>query len=67
MDASKEHHWQYCKWTTCARLQGPNMVQPLKKVKVLHKHKGKFKRHQSDTNVSVPVSSMGWLHGDAER
>ena len=32
------------------------MVQPLKKVKVLHKHKGKFKRHQSDTNVSVPVS-----------
>jgi hypothetical protein len=48
-------------------LQGPNMVQPLKKVKVLHKHKGKFKRHQSDTNVSVPVSSLGRLHGDAER
>lgn len=48
-------------------LQRPNMVQPLKKVKVLHKHKGKFKRHQSDTNVSVPVSSLGRPHGDAER
>lgn len=31
------------------------MVAPLQKVKVVHKHKGKFKRHQSDTNVSVPV------------
>ncbi len=33
------------------------MVQPLKKVKVVHKHKGKFRRHQSDTNISVPVRS----------
>ena len=34
------------------------MVAPLQKVKVVHKHKGKFRRHQSDTNVSVPVRSM---------
>lgn len=33
------------------------MVQPLKKVKVVHKHKGKFRRHQSDTNVCVKVST----------
>jgi len=32
------------------------MVQPLKKVKVEKKHKGKFIRHQSDTNVRVPES-----------
>ena len=38
--------------------QGPRMVQPLKKVKVVHKHKGKFIRHQSDTNVSVKVSAL---------
>lgn len=37
------------------------MVQPLKKVKVVHKHKGKFIRHQSDTNVSVKVST-GFCH-----
>lgn len=39
------------------------MVQPLKKVKVIHKHKGKFIRHQSDTNVSVKVSAAAPSHG----
>ncbi len=31
------------------------MVKPLKKVVKLKKHKATFRRHQSDTNVSVPV------------
>jgi hypothetical protein len=34
------------------------MVPPLQKVKVIHKHKGKFRRHQSDTNVRVPVRAV---------
>jgi len=31
------------------------MVKPLRKVVKVKKHKATFRRHQSDTNVSVPV------------
>ena len=42
-----------------AAAAGATMVKPLRKVVKIKKHKATFRRHQSDTNVSVPVRCCG--------
>lgn len=37
------------------------MVAPLVKVKSVHKHTARFKRHQSDRKISVKVRGA-WAH-----